>query len=56
MGKTEKKVLMTSRRILKTLQKKDMKKIVGGKNDKKKNKWNNGCGGIVSAVIKSIIY
>ena len=29
---------------LKTLKKKEMSKILGGK---KKRKWNNGCGGIV---------
>lgn len=46
MGKL-KKSLDDFKKDFKILQKKDMKKIVGGKNDKKKNKWNNGCGGIV---------
>ncbi len=46
MGKP-KKSLDDLKKDLKTLQKKDMKKIVGGKNDKKKDKWNNGCGGFV---------
>lgn len=41
------KKLEDLKKDLKTLQKKDMKKIVGGKNDKKKNKFNNGLGGIV---------
>ncbi len=46
MGKNKKK-LDDLKKDLKTLQKKDMKKIVGGKTDKKKKKWNNGLGGIV---------
>jgi hypothetical protein len=46
MGKPKKK-LDDLKKDLKTLKKKDMKKIVGGKNDKKKKNWNNGLGGIV---------
>ncbi len=46
MGKSKKK-LDDLKKDLKTLKKKDMKKIVGGKNDKKKKNWNNGLGGIV---------
>ena len=45
MGKS-KKNLKDLKKDLKTLQEKDMKKIIGGKNDKKK-KWDSGCGGIV---------
>ena len=45
MGKS-KKNLEDLKKDLKTIEKKDMKKIVGGKN---KNKWNNGsgCSGII---------
>ena len=43
MRKSKKK-LDDLKKDLKTLKKKDMKKIVGGK---KKNKWNSGLGGIV---------
>lgn len=46
MGKNKKKI-DDLKKDLKTLQKKDMKKIVGGKTNKKKKKWNNGLGGIV---------
>jgi hypothetical protein len=46
MGKS-KKSLEDLKKDLKTLRKNDMKKIVGGKNDKNKKKFNNGCGGIV---------
>jgi hypothetical protein len=46
MGKS-KKSLEYLKKDLKTLRKNDMKKIVGGKNDKNKKKFNNGCGGIV---------
>lgn len=48
MGKS-KKNLEDLKKDLKTIKKDDMNKIVGGKNDKNKNKWNNGngCGGIV---------
>lgn len=45
MGKP-KKSLEDLKKDLKTLKKGDMNKITGGKKDKK-NKWNNGCGGIV---------
>ena len=43
MGKA-KKNLDDLKKDLKALKKNDMKKIIGGK---KKNKWNNGCGGIL---------
>ena len=46
MGKSKKK-LDDLKKDLKTLKKKDMKKIVGGKNGKKKKKWNSGLGGSV---------
>lgn len=46
MGKSKKK-LEDLKKDLKTLKEVDMKKIVGGKNDKKRKKWNNGCGGIL---------
>lgn len=48
MGKS-KKNLEDLKKDLKTINKDDMNKIVGGKNDKNKNKWNNGngCSGIV---------
>lgn len=45
MGKS-KKNLADLKKDLRTIKKVDMKKIVGGKN-KKKKKWNNGCGGII---------
>jgi hypothetical protein len=45
MGKS-KKNLDDLKKDLKTIKKKDMGKIVGGKKSKNK-KWNNGCGGIV---------
>jgi bacteriocin-like protein len=45
MGKSNKKDLKDLKKDLKTLQEKDMKKIVGGKD--KKKKWDSGCGGIV---------
>lgn len=49
MGKTKKSLsdLKKDKKDLQTIKKGDMNKIVGGKNDKKKKKWNNGCGGIV---------
>lgn len=45
MGQS-KKNLDDLKKDLKTIEKKDMKKIIGGKN---KNKWNssNGCSGII---------
>lgn len=46
MGKS-KKNLDQLKNDLKTLKKVDMNKIVGGKNDNKKKKWNNSCGGIL---------
>jgi hypothetical protein len=45
MGKP-KKNLKDLKKDLKTIKKDDMNKITGGKN-KKKKKWNNGCGGIL---------
>lgn len=46
MGKP-KKDLKDLKKDLKTIKKDDLNKIIGGKNDKKNKKWNNGCGGIV---------
>ena len=46
MGKP-KKSLEDLKKDLTPIKKGDMNKITGGKNDKKKNKWNSGCGGIL---------
>ncbi len=46
MGKS-KKNLDDLKKDLKTIKKVDMNKIIGGKNDKAKKKWNSGCGGIL---------
>lgn len=46
MGKKKKK-LDELKADMKTLKKGDMKKIVGGKNDKKKKTWGDILGGII---------
>ncbi|MDZ4682832.1 MAG: hypothetical protein SH848_21415 [Saprospiraceae bacterium] len=52
MGKPPKKSLEdlkkdASKKDIKPIEKKDMKDVKGGKDASKKNRWNNGCGGIV---------
>ncbi|MEN0002944.1 MAG: hypothetical protein AAF798_02325 [Bacteroidota bacterium] len=47
MGKSKKLKDLKKDNDLKTLKKKDMNKIIGGKSDKKNKNWNGGCGGIV---------
>jgi hypothetical protein len=48
MGKSKSKNLGDLKKNLKTIDKGEMLKIIGGKNDKKQaNKWNSHCGGIL---------
>ena len=48
MGKSKSKNLGNLKKNLKTIDKGEMLKIIGGKNDKKQaNKWNSHCGGIL---------
>jgi hypothetical protein len=48
MGKSKTTSLGDLKKNLKTIDKGDMLKIIGGKNDTKKaSKWNSSCGGIL---------
>ena len=48
MGKSKSKNLGNLKKNLKTIDKGEMLKIIGGKNDKKQaNKWKSHCGGIL---------
>jgi hypothetical protein len=48
MGKSKKDLKdLKKEKDIQPIKKVDLNKIVGGKNDKKNNKWNNGCGGIL---------
>ena len=46
MGRNKKKIKDLQKNI-KTMDKVDMKKIIGGKKGKRGKFWNGGCGGIL---------